>query len=90
MAIPSPHCKLTAESIKSATGQFDLESIFKLAMSHMSIRVIENLALCPNLTVRRAPNPSPATRVQYAQAHARAAAAASRRSSISPTTTSAR
>lgn len=56
MAIPPPHGKLTADSIKAATGQFDLESIFKLAMSHMSIRVIENLALCPNLTVRPAPD----------------------------------
>ena len=72
MAIP-PHGKLTADSIKAATGQFDLESIFKLAMSHMSIRVIENLALCPNLTVRPAPT---SRRQQDPQALTPAAAAA--------------
>eukprot|EP00320_Phaeocystis_rex_P010109 CAMPEP_0119073828 /NCGR_PEP_ID=MMETSP1178-20130426/69176_1 /TAXON_ID=33656 /ORGANISM="unid sp, Strain CCMP2000" /LENGTH=222 /DNA_ID=CAMNT_0007055945 /DNA_START=40 /DNA_END=708 /DNA_ORIENTATION=+ len=42
--------KIDAASIKAATGQFDLESVFKLTMSHMGIRRIENLSLCPNLT----------------------------------------
>ena len=50
MAIPTPHGKIDAETIKSATGQFDLESVFKLTMPHMGIRTIENLAQCPNLT----------------------------------------
>ena len=45
--------KIDAASIKAATGQFDLESVFKLTMSHMGIRTIENLSLCPNLTVCR-------------------------------------
>ena len=50
--MPSEHGKIDAASIKAATGQFDLESVFKLTMSHMGIRTIENLSMCPNLTVR--------------------------------------
>jgi hypothetical protein len=42
--------KIDAASIKAATGQFDLESVFKLTMSHMGIRTIEALSSCPNLT----------------------------------------
>ena len=48
-----PGERIDADSIKTATGQFDLESVFKLTMSHMGIRTIENLSLCPNLTVCR-------------------------------------
>ena len=48
-----PDERIDADSIKTATGQFDLESVFKLTMSHMGIRTIENLSLCPNLTVCR-------------------------------------
>ena len=48
-----PGERIDADSIKTATGQFDLESVFKLTMSYMGIRTIENLSLCPNLTVCR-------------------------------------
>ena len=68
MAIPSAHCKLDAESIKAATGQFDLESVFRLAMPHMGLRAIESLALCPNLTVRTGtalPKPHGASGLQH-------------------------
>ena len=51
LEMPDEHGRIDADSIKAATGQFDLESIFKLTMSHMGIRTIENLSMCPNLTV---------------------------------------
>ena len=49
--MPDEHGRIDADSIKAATGQFDLESVFKLTMSHMGIRTVENLSMCPNLTV---------------------------------------
>ena len=50
MPIPPAHCVINEASIKAATGQFDLESVYKLQMPHMGIRKIEGLALLPNLT----------------------------------------
>lgn len=49
--MPDEHGRIDEDSIKAATGQFDLESVFKLTMSHMGITTIENLSMCPNLTV---------------------------------------
>ena len=49
--MPDEHGRIDEDSIKAATGQFDLESVFKLTMSHMGIRTVENLSMCPNLTV---------------------------------------
>jgi len=45
-----PVTKMNEDSIKRATGQFDLETVFKLSMQRMSIKKIENLSLCPSLT----------------------------------------
>ena len=50
MPIPPAHCVINEASIKAATGQFDLESVYKLQMPHMGIRKIEGLSLLPNLT----------------------------------------
>jgi hypothetical protein len=43
--------RLDEESIKTCSGQFDLESVFKLSMCRMGLRRIENLDSVPNLTL---------------------------------------
>jgi hypothetical protein len=43
---------MSAESIKACSGQFDLESVYKLVMQRMELRAIEALAPCANLEVR--------------------------------------
>mmetsp|Transcript_16660 Transcript_16660/g.39759 ORF Transcript_16660/g.39759 Transcript_16660/m.39759 type:complete len:229 (-) Transcript_16660:185-871(-) len=42
--------KISEETIKKATGQFDLETVYKLSMQQMGLKRIEGLTLCPNLT----------------------------------------
>ena len=43
--------RIDEESIKTCSGQFDLESVFKLSMCRMGLRRIENLDNVPNLTL---------------------------------------
>jgi len=42
---------MSTESIKACSGQFDLESVYKLLMERMELRAIEALAPCTNLEV---------------------------------------
>ena len=41
---------MSEESIKTCSGQFDLESVYKLPMCRMGLRKMESLQLVPNLT----------------------------------------
>lgn len=43
--------RMSTESIKACSGQFDLESVYKLLMERMELRAIEALAPCTNLEV---------------------------------------
>lgn len=37
---------MTTDAIKACSGQFDVESIFNLAMLRMGLRAIDNLSPC--------------------------------------------
>lgn len=43
--------RMNADSIKACSGQFDLESVYKLVMQRMELRSIEALGPCANLEV---------------------------------------
>ena len=45
-----PDGRITDASIKTCSGQFDLESVFTLSMCRMGLRNIENLDGCSSLT----------------------------------------
>lgn len=48
--MPAKAAAITEETIKQCSGQFDLETVFKLHMPKLGLRRIQNLHLCPSLT----------------------------------------
>ena len=49
-AMSAAQSTMSEESIKTCSGQFDLESVYKLPMCRMGLRKMESLHLVPNLT----------------------------------------